>query len=289
MSNPTDPRRELANAYFVQDRSNQDELTRLRIQDQMMTADMGGVLPEQPDTAHFQRVLDVGCGTGNWLLEVAKTYPGISLLIGVDANKKMVDYARGQAEAQGVSDRVEFHVMDALRMLEFPANFFSLVNQRMGQGYLRTWEWPKLLSEYRRVTRWNGVIRITESDITQSTSPAQMRLAELGLDVFYRAGHFFTRDFNGVTGQLADLLYRHGIQNIQTRVYTLEYHPGASQWQSFYEDARLLLRTVKPFFNKWTRLPEDYDALCQQALSEMQQPDFVATAKLVTFWGAPYK
>jgi hypothetical protein len=34
MSSPTNPHREQPNTYFVQDRSNQNEMTRLQIQDQ---------------------------------------------------------------------------------------------------------------------------------------------------------------------------------------------------------------------------------------------------------------
>src|SRR5262249_30880903 len=101
-------RQEHPSTYFVQDRSNVDEMTRLRIQDQMVTAGMGGVLSEQDDPARFQSVLDVGCGTGDWLIEVAKQYPTIRRLVGVDISAKMVEYARGQATEQGVDDRVEF-------------------------------------------------------------------------------------------------------------------------------------------------------------------------------------
>ncbi len=75
MSTPKNPRREQPGTYFVQDRFSEDELTRLRLQDQQVTAGMGGVLPEQADPASFQRVLDVGCGSGDWLIEAAKTYP----------------------------------------------------------------------------------------------------------------------------------------------------------------------------------------------------------------------
>src|SRR5215831_12898226 len=207
MSTPTDPRREHPSTYFVQDRSNEDELARLRLQDQMTTASMGGVLPEQADPAIFQRVLDVGCGTGNWLIEAAKTYPTMSLLVGVDVSSKMIEYAQAQAEAQQVSDRVQFSTMDALRMLEFPTDYFHLVNQRFGASYLRTWEWPKLLSEFQRVTRPGGVIRVTESNlITESSSPGLTRLNQVFIEAFYAAGHLFTPDSNGVTSQLVRLL-----------------------------------------------------------------------------------
>ncbi|HLZ62835.1 MAG TPA: class I SAM-dependent methyltransferase [Ktedonosporobacter sp.] len=282
------PRPEHPSTYFVQDRSSQDELTRLRIQDQLLTASMGGVLPEQPHPGQFQRVLDVGCGTGGWLIEMAKAYPNMSLLIGVDASKKMVDYARSQAEAEGVSDRVEFHVMDALRMLEFPNRFFDLVNHRLGVSWLRTWDWPKLLDEYQRVTRRSGVIRITESDtLVESGSPARTRLFEMTLDAFHRAGHFFIREKDGLTSHLAHLLYQHGLQNVQTRSYTLEYRTGTPEGQRFYEDIQLAYRMVVPFFRKWTSVPDDYETIYQQVLAEMQQPDFVATWHLLTAWGGP--
>ncbi len=142
MSTPNDPRREHPSTYVVHDRSNEEELTRLQIQDRLVTASMGGVLPEQPEPGIFQQVLDVGCGTGGWLIKAARTYPTMSLLVGVDVSSRMVEYAQGQAEDQQVSDRVQFRSMDALRMLEFPADHFDLVNQRFGQSYLRTWDCP---------------------------------------------------------------------------------------------------------------------------------------------------
>jgi len=286
MSTPTDPRREHPSTYFVQDRSSEDELTRLQLQDQQVTAGMGGVLPEQLDPASFQRVLDVGCGSGDWLIQAAKTYPSMSLLVGVDISSKIMEYAQAQAQAQGVSDRVQFRTMDALRMLEFPTDFFDLVNQRFGASYLRKWDWPKLLSEFRRVTRPGGVIRVTEGDMAmESPSPALTRLFEIMLDAFYQAGHLFTPGSKGVTGDLAPLLRQDGLEQVQTHTYMPEYRVGTPEGQRFYEDMRLLFRTMAPFLRKWTRVPDDYETIYQQTLSEMQQPDFVARGNMLTAWG----
>jgi ubiquinone/menaquinone biosynthesis C-methylase UbiE len=283
---PPEPQREYPSTYFVQDRSNQEELNRLQIQDHMLTAGMGGVLPEQPDPTAFPRVLDVGCGTGGWLIELAQTTPTRTRLVGADVSFTFVEYARAQAEAAQVSDRVEFRVMDALLMLEFPTGSFDLVNHRFASSWLRTWNWPKLLHEYQRVCRPGGVVRITEAEwLAASNSPALSRLFELFLQAFHQAGHSFTPTSDGVTSELAHLLHQHGLQQVQTRAYTLEYHAGTPEWQSFFENIAHILRTVLPFLRKWTRVPDDYEEIYQQMLSEMQQPDFVATWSLLTAWG----
>src|SRR5947199_9895890 len=97
---PTGPQREQPSAYFVQDRSNIEEITRLEIQDKMLTIGMGGVLPELTDQQHLRRVLDVGCGTGGWLMETAKAYPTIEKLVGADISNTILAYARAQAKTQ---------------------------------------------------------------------------------------------------------------------------------------------------------------------------------------------
>lgn len=129
--------REHPSTYFVQDRSNAEEFTRLQIQERLLTSGMGGVLPEQADPTRLRRVLDIGCGTGEWLFETARTYPTIGTLVGVDVSSKMLAYTRRQAEAQGLDQRVTFRCMDALRLLQFPSGFFDLVNQRLGSSWLR--------------------------------------------------------------------------------------------------------------------------------------------------------
>jgi ubiquinone/menaquinone biosynthesis C-methylase UbiE len=286
MAYPTEPLREHPSTYFVQDRSNQEEMDRLEIQDKMTTAGMGGVLPEQPDPTRFRRVLDVGCGTGEWLLETAKAYPTIEKLFGADISGKMVDYARAKAEAQQLNKRVQFKTMDALRLLEFPDASFDLVNQRTAFSWLRTWEWPKILLEYQRVTRPRGIIRITEPHTwSGGNSPALTKLCDILLLAMHHAGHLFTASHDGVTRELARLMTERGIQDVQTRLHTLVYRAGTVEFQYFYEDMVRFYRVAVPFLNKWTNVPSDYQEIYQQALKEMQEPDFFTTATLLTAWG----
>src|SRR5262249_11829892 len=121
MPNTNTPYQEHPSTYLVEDRSNPEEMERLLIQDRLLTTLMGGVLPEQETTAGLRRVLDVGCGTGGWLIETARSYPSIEKLVGVDISRMMLAYAWEQAELALLGDRMRFQMMDALRILAFPS------------------------------------------------------------------------------------------------------------------------------------------------------------------------
>jgi ubiquinone/menaquinone biosynthesis C-methylase UbiE len=286
MTLPPKPRREERGTYTVPERFSKEELDRLLVHDEMFTSAMGGVLPEQSDPTRFQQVLDIGCGPGGWLFKAAQTYPTMSRLVGVDINEKMLNYARMQVKALHLDDRMEFHQMDALCRMDFPDESFDLVNERFGTSWLRTWDWPPFLQECQRLTRPGGVIRITEFTIeTESNSPALVRLGQLAIDAFYQAGHLFTAQSDGVTKELARLLYRHGLQDVQTHAYALEYRAGTREGQFFAEDWKRLFRGVEPFLRKWTRIPDNYEDIYQQMLQEMQQPDFVVVSRPLTAWG----
>jgi ubiquinone/menaquinone biosynthesis C-methylase UbiE len=277
---------EHANTYFVQDRKNKkDELIRLTIQDQMLTAAMGGALPEQTDPTVFRHVLDVACGTGGWIVEAAQTYPQMSL-VGIDISQQMIRFARTQVEGNPVADRIEFHVMDALQTLDFPAASFDLVNLRFGLSFLRTWDWPQLLGGLLRVTRPGGVIRLTENQIVQeSNSRALTRLCEMTICAFFRAGHLFTQETAGLTSHLPRLLNHYGCKGVQTKTYGIEYRADTTEGKAYFEDVRLVFQTLYPFIEKWGCASQDYKTIYRQALEEMCQPDFCVKWNLVTTWG----
>jgi hypothetical protein len=85
-----------------------------------------------------------------------------------------------------------------------------------------------------------------------------------------------------VTSELLRLMTQHGIQDVQTRVYPLVLWAGEVSGQNFYEDTKRLFHVKLPFFDKWTRIPDDYEEVYQQAVKEMQEPGFVATWSLLT-------
>src|SRR5260370_38697796 len=172
MPEPINPRgQDNPSQYFVEDRSNDAELMRLLFQDTLLTSGMGGPLAEQADPASLQRVLDIGCGPGGWILEAARLYPQMNL-VGIDISCRMIEYARAQAQARKLTDGVEFLVMDALHPLKFPGDAFDLVNMRYGSSFLLQQDWPRLLSELVWVSRTGGIGRVTDTLRRMRTGPA---------------------------------------------------------------------------------------------------------------------
>ena len=70
MSTPSESRKSV-NVYF-NDPESGAEMARLIDQDRLITRCMGGLLPERSnDFSGIHRVLDIGCGPGGWVLELA--------------------------------------------------------------------------------------------------------------------------------------------------------------------------------------------------------------------------
>lgn len=171
-------------------------------------------------------------------------------------------------------------------MLEFPSDSFDLVNQRYAIGWVRTWEWPKLLSEHRRICRPGGIVRLSEQEILpDSPSEAFTALCDLMLKAFSQAGNVFALESDGLTGQLAHLLTQAGFENVQTHISALDYLPGSKEIQLSYEDSSRLFRTIVPFLTRWTRVPKNYEDIYQQAMHDIQQPGFYVNSRILTAWG----
>jgi ubiquinone/menaquinone biosynthesis C-methylase UbiE len=224
-------------------------------------------------------VLDIGCGPGGWVIDMAQTYPQIEKLYGIDISPTMIQYARQRAEQlQLPTKRVEFLVMDALRMLEFPNEFFDLVNLRFGVSFMRKWDWPKMFDEMRRVLKPRGIARIVEVEINaESPSAALSNFLVWFRRAFERAGNFFEETLTGLIDHLPELLQRYDFRAIQLHKTSAVFRAGTEAGKALFDDQVHLFHTCRPFLRRYGCLPQDYDALCQQAIQDMQQPDFVAT------------
>src|SRR5947208_7210174 len=115
------------NTYIV-DPESPEEMARLMSLDRMTTRAMGGPLVGISDTSRLSNVLDLGCGPGGWVLDVAFALPDAEIE-GVDASRTMVDYANARARTQELPN-ASFGVMDITELFDLPDCCFDLVNAR---------------------------------------------------------------------------------------------------------------------------------------------------------------
>jgi len=91
-----------------------------------LTRAMGAPLAEQDDPSRFHQVLDLACGPGSWVIDLAHAFPHMDVA-GIDASTAAINYALARAHPQRLLN-ASFEVMDILAPLDFSDHTFDLVN-----------------------------------------------------------------------------------------------------------------------------------------------------------------
>lgn len=273
------------NLYMV-DHESAAEMSRLLDQDRLYTRAMGGLLSERANQfTDIEQVLDVGCGPGGWAQEVAFAHRDIEVK-GIDISKTMIRYARAQAKVQTLKN-LDFQIMDITKQLNFPADSFDLVNARLLGFFLPTF-WPQLMQEYMRITRPGGIIRLTETEMSVSTSPAVEQEHAWFFRSLMQAGQSFS--VNGerltLTTKLAPLLRQAGCQNVKVTAHALDWSYGSEAHYAMCKNMRLGFKLVEPFYlSMQLATQKELDQTFEQMLVEIEQDDFCAVHYLLSAYG----
>ncbi len=111
-------------------------------------------------------ILDVGCGTGRWAMELAQQFPKANV-VGVDmvpTEKFTLGY--------GLVRQPENYMFvngNVLEGLPFADNSFDFVHQRLLVAAIPLDRWPFVVSELARVTRPGGWVELAECGVPQDT------------------------------------------------------------------------------------------------------------------------
>ncbi|HLI06467.1 MAG TPA: methyltransferase domain-containing protein [Ktedonobacteraceae bacterium] len=273
------------NTYFI-DAENAAEMARLTVQDRLTTKAMGGLLPEQADVSGIYDILDIACGPGAWVLDMAQTYPE-KRVTGIDISRLMIAYAQAQAREKDLNN-ASFQVMDALKPLEFADHSFDLVNARFIFSFMPATAWPKLLQECLRILQPGGIIRLTESEWYFTNSAAYERLHGMVTQAMHLAGLSFSPDGRmvGITPMLARLLRDAGFAGIAEQAHMINLSAGTEAHQGLYQNLLAFLKLIQPFLIKTgVTTQAEVDSLYYQAMGELMSDEFCAVSFLLTAWG----
>lgn len=275
------------NSYLL-DVESAAELTRLINQAEATTRSMKSLLPpEDLDLQAMHAVLDLGCGPGHWVLEVARRSP-LTRVIGIDVSEKMIEYANAQAMAMQ-ADNADFRVANVTKLpLDFPDTSFDLINARFIASFMKAPSWLPLLEECFRLLKPGGTMILTEGELTITNSQALETLTGWIGQAMLNAQLGFSPSGRTVstTPMLGYFLKKAGFQSIQQQAYALDASYGAEHYAAWLEDWHMILEMLKPQIRRFNVSEEFIMNVERQLLVEMQQEDFRTISYLLSVWGS---
>ena len=259
------------------------EMNRLTIQDHLLTKEMGGLLPQDVNPAVISKVLDLACGPGEWVLNLASAYRHMEV-VGIDLSEKMVGYANSRKWPN-----TSFRVMNILQLLDFPDNTFDFVNARLIFSFMPKAAWPELLQECMRVLRPGGIVRLTECERTLSNSLAYEQLGDIIMRSLHATGASFSVDGKqtGITLMLSGFLREAGCQNIRHAAFAIDFSTEGDSQGYMYENTQIGILLARPFLLKMNpSMTEEYLVqLSDQAMKDMVSSEFRAIWYYLSAWG----
>lgn len=282
---PAEPPRD--NKYVL-DPESATEQVRILHQDRMVTRCMGGPLNELEPTVieRMERILDLACGPGAWVLDIAYEYPRVEVT-GVDISRRMVEYGQALAREQHLHNAA-FQLMNILEPLAFPDNSFDLVNARALFGFMSRNDWPELLKECMRILKPGGMLRLTEIEFGISNGPATEKLTGLFLKALSMTGRSFSPDGRhlGITPMLRSLMREAGFEHMRSVPHVLDASFGSEDHGPQAQNHALANRGLQPFLTRLDMInDEDFEEMYQQSVNEMHSEDFSSLWYILTVLG----
>jgi SAM-dependent methyltransferase len=144
------------------------EVNRLDFQHYMMRYALRGNYAA-PIGRNLESILDVGCGTGRWAIEMARMFPRAAVA-GVDITPPTLD--GGQPGPEARPENVTFVAGNVLERLPVSDGAVAFTHQRYMIGAIPLDAWRHAISELVRVTQPGGWVEVVEADTSKNGGPA---------------------------------------------------------------------------------------------------------------------
>lgn len=264
------------------------EAARLSFLNDFLNRVLGGV----PDLSRYHTILDLACGPGAWVFDVARAYPDRQV-VGIDSSPLLIETANTHALVEGSAlqpfPNVTFlHVLDLEGPLSPQSASFDYIHARHLSSLLRKAGWPKVLRECWRLLRPGGVLHLTEGELPITSSAAFERFSDLIALAYQRTGRSLSGGSRsiGITAALPRLLKTAGFSQVECRPVLLDFSSGANEAKSMFQNVAVAFHLIQPFLlDSGITMAPEIEVLYQQTLVEMQAEDFDGSAWLLSFQG----
>jgi len=219
----------------------------------IIVEEMGELLPAkllaECDLSSARSVLEIGCGTGEWLRKVAQQYPDLQC-IGIDQNELQVKAANALASRDGQA-QVAFlaHPINDIPLTLFPEASFDLVHLSFLSRYVLTADYPSLARMCAALCRPGGFVCWTEAELPITTSATFERLTLLVCEALQRAGQSFIPESMWEWAEL--VAERSGKAEVERSTYkrrALCITPMLGRW---LRDAGCGAKRERPLYSIW--------------------------------------
>ncbi|MBA3823260.1 MAG: methyltransferase domain-containing protein [Ktedonobacterales bacterium] len=154
-------------------------------------------------------ILDVGCGSGRWVLEMAAQFPESNVFgldkVASDVGNLALGYGLNQRPANAI-----FVAGDILQGNNFPDASFDYVHMRLLYSAIPAVRWPFVINELVRMTRPGGWVELVEGGLPPAGGPAMNMLHNLTIEGGNKIGLDMT-----VGSRIGAYLQSAGLFNVQ--------------------------------------------------------------------------
>ena len=263
------------------------EVARLFFGHPYMMEALKRLLPKAIDLSKVQKVLDIGCGRGEWARRLARENPHIHV-IGIDTSLKLIHEAVNLAVIDGL-DTVSFYQFGTAQALSFPSESFDVVHVHSLASFISTSMWSRILEEMLRLLKPNGWLNVVDFELGSTSSVAYNRLAVIGMAGVRALGGSIApaSPTQGVAARLYGFLVDAGMLDVAYTVHAVDFgvnsHP---QTRAFLDDFVADMLGFKPFILQLELADNEmFDSLLNQAKAELYAPDSCGYAYLISAVG----